>query len=262
LASHRAGLDAHRPLYSPLLQGRDVDIPGSLVIAADARRPDCPGDAPPHGFPPVYSDLGYLLLGAAIARRAGSDLDEVVAREVTRPLGLAVGSARQQRAADPRFDALVAPTEVVAFRGGTVRGAVHDENAWAISQSAASGHAGYFGDAHSIVRLGAAILQALAGGLADWLSPADMEPLVRDRPGGSLLAGFDRRSGETPSSGSRLGPKTFGHLGFTGTSLWMDPELGFVGVLLTNRVHPTRATDAIRRARPAAYDAMVDAMQR
>lgn len=262
LASHRAGLDAHRPLYAPLLDGGDIDIPGSLVIAADARRQDCSGDPPPDGFAPVYSDLGYLLLGAALARRAGSDLDELVAREVAAPLGLSVGSARQRRAADPGFDAQVAPTEVVGFRGGMVRGAVHDENAWALCQSAAAGHAGCFGNAHSIVTLGVAILEALAGERPDWLRPEELEPLVRNRPGGSLLAGFDRRSGEAPSSGSRLGPNTFGHLGFTGTSLWMDPDMGFVGVLLTNRVHPTRATDAIRRARPAAYDAMVEAMQR
>jgi CubicO group peptidase (beta-lactamase class C family) len=261
-ASHRAGLDAHRPLYAPLVDGAAVDIPGSFVIAADARREDCQGAAPPHGFAPVYSDLGYLLLGEALARRAGCDLDEVMAREVAAPLDLAVGSARQRRAADPGFDAHVAPTEVVAFRGGVVRGATHDENAWALRQSAAAGHAGYFGDAHSIVRLGVAILEALAGLRPDWLLPQDMEPLERHRPGGSLLAGFDRRSGDAPSSGSLLGPNTFGHLGFTGTSLWMDPDLGFVGVLLTNRVHPTRATDAIRRARPAAYDAMVEAMQR
>ncbi len=63
-----------------------------------------------------------------------------------------------------------------------------------------------------------------------------------------------------PLSGSRFGPRTFGHLGFTGTSLWMDPDTELVGVLLTNRVHPTRATDAIRRARPAGYDAIADTM--
>ncbi|HTJ83624.1 MAG TPA: serine hydrolase, partial [Polyangiaceae bacterium] len=69
-------------------------------------------------------------------------------------------------------------------------------------------------------------------------------------------------TGEAPSSGSRLGPRTFGHLGFTGTSLWIDPDARFVGVLLTNRVHPTREHIAIRRARPAVYDAMFDALQR
>ncbi len=267
LSAHRAGLDAHRPLYAPLLDGATVDLERAIAIAADARRPECEGEPPPEGFAPVYSDLGYLLLGAAIAARGGADLDEVVAREITGPLGLspaasagevpgAIASARQLRARDPRFDERVAPTEHVPWRGGVVRGAVHDENAWAVGRDASCGHAGLFGDALAVARLGAAILAALAGELPGWLTPEELAPLLRERPGGSLLAGFDRRSGESPTSGARFGARTFGHLGFTGTSLWIDPDASLVGVLLTNRVHPTRAADAIRRARPAVYDAL------
>ncbi|MCC6551851.1 MAG: beta-lactamase family protein [Polyangiaceae bacterium] len=272
LASHRAGLDGHRPLYAPLLEGRRADVAESLGIAADARREGCDGDPPAEGFPPVYSDLGYLLLGAAIARRGGADLDEVVAREVTRPLGLwgdsagsagGIASARQHRQRDPGFDDRVAPTEVVALRGGVVRGAVHDENAWALAGDGLAGHAGLFGDAAAVARLGVALLEALAGARPEWLTPAEIAPLVRPRAGGSLLAGFDSKSGPTPSSGSRFGARTFGHLGFTGTSLWIDPEAELVGVLLTNRVHPTRDTpEGIRSARPAAFDAIAEAMRR
>ena len=263
-AAHRAGLDGHRPLYAPLVEGRDVDPQGALRTAADARRPDCQGHPPAEGFAPVYSDLGYLLIGAAIAARGGAELDQVFEREVTGPLGLGIASARRFREIDASFDARVAPTEVVPWRGGVVRGAVHDENAWALVGSASAGHAGLFGDALSVVRLGIAILEALEGRTPSWLGPADLEPLVRRRSGGSLLAGFDSRSGDHPSSGSRFGSRTFGHLGFTGTSLWMDPDARLVGVLLTNRVHPTRAAapEAIRRARPATYDAIVAAMTR
>jgi CubicO group peptidase (beta-lactamase class C family) len=260
LAAHRGGLDGHRPLYAPLVDGRPVDRLAALREAAEARRAGCEGPPPAEGFAPVYSDLGYLLVGAALAARGGDDVDRLMEREVAAPLGLAIGSARGLRARDPRFDERVAPTEVVAWRGGVVRGAVHDENAWAIARDAAAGHAGLFGDAASVARLGAAILDALAGRTPGWLEPDDLAPLVRDRPGGSLLAGFDRRSGDAPSSGARFGARTFGHLGFTGTSVWMDPDAGLVGVLLTNRVHPTRAADAIRRARPAAYDAIVELM--
>jgi CubicO group peptidase (beta-lactamase class C family) len=293
LAAHRAGLDGHRPLYAPLARGEAVDLASALVTAADARREGCEGPPPPEGFPPVYSDLGYLLLGAALAARGEADLDAVMAREVTAPLGLRIASARRLRAVTmgdpqrvpavtmgdpqrvpavtmgdpqrvpqtpPGFDETVAPTEVVAWRGGAVRGAVHDENAWALGGDAACGHAGLFGDARSVLDLGIAVLDVLAGRLPSFLDPEDLAPLIRDRPGGSLLAGFDRRSGPTPLSGSRFGARTFGHLGFTGTSLWIDPDAELVGVLLTNRVHPTRATDAIRRARPAVYDALADAM--
>ena len=262
LAAHRAGLDGHRPLYAPLVEGLAVDAAAALITAADARREGCEGDPPPEGFAPVYSDLGYLLLGAAIAARGDGELDEVMDREVLAPLGLRIGSARRLRSRDPSFDEQVAPTEVVAWRGGAVRGAVHDENAWAIARDGAAGHAGLFGDARSVVDLGLAVLDALAGRRPSFLGPEDLAPLVRDRPGRSLLAGFDRRSGPQPLSGSRFGARTFGHLGFTGTSLWIDPDAELVAVLLTNRVHPTRATDAIRRARPAVYDALADAMLR
>ncbi|MFT3766906.1 MAG: serine hydrolase domain-containing protein [Minicystis sp.] len=259
-AAHRAGLDGHRPIYAPLVEGRAVDPAAALVTAADARREDCAGDPPEGGFAPVYSDLGYLLLGASIAARGGDALDRVLVREVIEPLGLNIGSARQLRARGDGFDDRVAPTEVVPWRG-TVRGAVHDENAWAIVGDAAAGHAGLFGDARSVLDLGLAVLDVLAGRRPDWLGAADLEPLVKDRPGGSLLAGFDRRSGAAPLSGSRFGSRTFGHLGFTGTSLWIDPDAEIVGVLLTNRVHPTRVGDAIRRARPAVYDALWDSMR-
>jgi CubicO group peptidase (beta-lactamase class C family) len=261
IAAHRSGLSGHGPLYAPLLEGKTVDPAAALIMAANGRRPDCEGEPPPEGFSPEYSDLGYVLLGAAVARRGGADLDEVVRREITDPLGLDVGSARQRRAVDPAFDARVAPTEVVPFRGGLVRGVVHDENAFAIGGDASCGHAGLFGDARSVARLGVALLEVLAGERADWLGPEDLEPMRRPRPGGTLLAGFDGRSSDAPSSGQRLGPRTFGHLGFTGTSLWIDPDMGFVGVLLTNRVHPLRTSLAIRQARPSAYDAMVDAMR-
>lgn len=261
-ASHRAGLDGHRPLYAPLAEGRAVDLAASLRVAAEARRAECEGAPPPEGFAPIYSDLGYLLLGEAIARRGGDALDRVVAREVIAPLGLRIGSARQlrERLGAAAFDAQVAPTEVVGWRGGTIRGAVHDENAWALSADRSSGHAGLFGDARAVVDLGVAVLDALAGRRPDWLGPDDLAPLVCPRPGGSLLAGFDHRSGDTPSSGARFGAQSFGHLGFTGTSLWIDPEAELVGVLLTNRVHPTRETLAIRKARPAVYDAIAEAM--
>ncbi len=262
LSAHRSGLEAHGSLYAPLVRGLPVDVDAALVRAADARRAECTGDPPPEGFPPVYSDLGYLLLGVALARRSGLDLDALMTREVTGPLDLGIGSARWLRARDASFDERVAPTEIVPFRDGLVHGAVHDENAWALAGFGAAGHAGLFGDACSVASLGIAVIEALVGEApGGWLSAEDLAPLVRPRPGGSLLAGFDQRSGDEPSSGARLGPRTFGHLGFTGTSLWIDPDARFVGVLLTNRVHPTRMALAIRRARPAAYDAMVDAMR-
>lgn len=261
LAAHRGGLDAHGGLYTPLVHGAEsIDREDALVRAADMRHTPCPDKLPADGFTPVYSDLGYLLLGAALEARSGLALDDLMVREVLEPLGLGMGSARLLRGRDPSFDECVAPTEFVPFRGGLVRGVVHDENAWALARDGVAGHAGLFGTALDVVRLGLAVLDALAGRCPAWLGPDDIEPLVRVRPGGSLLAGFDARSGDAPSSGSRFGPRSFGHLGFTGTSIWIDPDAEFVGVLLSNRVFPTRTSLAIRQARPVAYDMIVEIM--
>lgn len=254
--AHRAGLEAHQPLFAPIVNGGRVTAEEAIVQAASSRRAACEGHPTIEGFPPVYSDMGYFLVGAAIEARTGEALDAVMHREVFAPLDLAIGSARRLRAQRVDFDARVAPTEVVAWRGGLVRGDVHDENAWALGGDAVCGHAGLFGDALSTLNLGVAILDAMEGRRDEWLTATELEPLVRDRPNGSLLAGFDRKSGDAPSSGSRFGARTFGHLGFTGTSIWIDPDARMVGVLLTNRVHPTREHIAIRKARPAVYDAI------
>jgi serine-type D-Ala-D-Ala carboxypeptidase len=256
--AHRAGLDAHRSLFAPLFAGRAIDRRRALSMAAGARRLDCPGAPPEAGFPPLYSDLGYVLIGAVIEEVTGSPLDEVVAREVATPLRLRLGSARQLRRARPDFARQVAPTEVVRARGGAVRGIVHDENAWALSGHAASGHAGLFGTVHDVLGFGSALLDALAGG-SEWLSRQALWTLVRPRPGGTLRAGFDGKSEGASSAGALSGPDTFGHLGFTGTSLWCDPAAGIATVLLTNRVHPTRDNPRIRGARPRIHDALFGA---
>lgn len=258
LLSHRAGLIDHLPLYAPLQQGQRVVPEAALRAAADGRRPECVGPPPEEGFAPVYSDLGYMLVGAALEARTGEPLDTLVEREVSDPLGLDIGSARQWRARRADFDETVAPTEDVTWRGGVIRGSVHDENAWALTADAASGHAGLFGHASDVAQLGLAILEALHGARPGWLDPDDFTPVLRARPGGSHRAGFDSKSGETSSAGRRFGPRTFGHLGFTGTSIWIDPDAELCGVLLTNRVHPSRQHIAIRAARPKVYDAIYE----
>ena len=253
--AHRAGLASHRTLWAPLLSGVPIDRAAALRAAAEGRRDECSGPAPVEGFAPVYSDLGYLLAGEALARAAGAPLDAVIDEEVARPLGIAARSAAAVRAGRR---VSVAPTEVVPFRGGVVVAAVHDENAWALGRLRVSGHAGLFGDAGDVLTLGIGLVEALAGEREAWLRPTDLAPLVRARPGGTLRAGFDGKSGEGSSAGDRFGARTFGHLGFTGTSVWIDPDASLVGVLLTNRVHPSRDNVAIRAARPLVYDAIAE----
>ncbi len=139
-----------------------------------------------------------------------------------------------------------------------VRGFVHDENAWALSGEGASGHAGLFGTALGVLRFGRAIVDALHRRASDFLTREQMDPLVRPRPPGTLRAGFDGKSEKGSLAGSAFGPSTIGHLGFTGTSFWCDVDAQIVGVVLTNRVHPTRDNQAHRRAWPRAYDRIAE----
>lgn len=256
LAAHRAGLEAHLPLFQVLCTARAVDRAALFAEAARARRPECAGAPPPGGFAPVYSDLGYLLLGEALSRARATPLDRLVDEEVCAPLALDAASARDWLKRDPEFPARVAPTEHVAWRGGELAGVVHDENAWALGGHGLCGHAGLFATARSVALFGAAVLDALAGRRPDWLTPDAARELTRERSGGTLRAGFDGISPAGSSAGSVCGPSTFGHLGFTGTSLWCDPDAGAVAVLLTNRVNPTREHTAIRAARPVVHDAL------
>jgi CubicO group peptidase (beta-lactamase class C family) len=126
---------------------------------------------------------------------------------------------------------------------------VHDENAFALSGDGGSGHAGLFGTAFAVIAFACLVADALA-------NDPRLYWLIEPRPGGTLRAGFDGKSTEGSSAGSLLGSKSFGHLGFTGTSVWIDPEAEVVVALLTNRVHPTRENVAIRYARPIAHDAL------
>lgn len=255
LLAHRAGLEAHRTLFAPLLAGLPLERDAVIHEVLRGRRPGCEPPAPTEGYPPVYSDLGFALVGLALERLEQQPLDEIVEREVCGPLGLEVGSARLLRGRRTGFIERCMPTETVAFRGGEVRGVVHDENAWALSGHGLSGHAGLFGTAESVARFGAALLLAESG-RSPWLMASALAPLLEARPGGTLRAGFDGKSADQSSAGTLAGPRTFGHLGFTGTSFWCDPDAGRVLVLLTNRVCPTRNNPRIRAARPAVNDAL------
>lgn len=256
LLSHRSGLEGHRPLYAPLVRGSTVNHFRAFGEAARARRPDCDGEPPPGGFDPIYSDLGFLLLGEAMSRGSGASLEAAVSGEVCAPLGIGVATARQWRQRGEGFDERVAPTEVVDWRGGVVRGAVHDENAWALAGEGMCGHAGLFGTARDVAQFGAALVDVVSGRAGAWLSSEEFEPLIRVRAGGTLRAGFDGKSEVGSSAGASCSPRSFGHLGFTGTSLWIDPEQRIVVAILSNRVHPTREGDAIKRARPDANESL------
>lgn len=253
LASHRAGLVAHLRL-GQAAPGPPADVWPWLVRCADARREECAGVLPADGFAPLYSDLGYMLLGHVASEVAGLPLDALLEREVCQPLQMEVGSAHalEQRLGGA-FQERVVATEVVAARGGELRGVVHDDNAWELVGRRLAGHAGAFGTARGVLSFAEAMLDAVAGRRDGWLTRPEALELTRPRAGGSLCMGFDGKAATGSSAGPRFGERAFGHLGFTGTSLWCDPDRNIAVVLLTNRVSPDRANIIIRSVRPDAH---------
>ena len=203
----------------------------------------------------VYSDLGFILLAFIAADAGGAPLDEQF-DAVAGALGL--GELRYRPPAEWR--ARTAPTEVDPWRGRLLRGEVHDENGWALGGVA--GHAGLFGTAPAVGRFARAVLETLQG-RPRLARPETFARFVeRTRvPGSSRALGWDTML-VTSSCGRSLSPASFGHTGFTGTSLWVDPVQDLYVVLLTNRVHPTRANEAILPVRPAVHDAVARAWGR
>ena len=205
----------------------------------------------------IYSDLGVLLLGEVLERRAGRPLDDLVQEEVLDPLGLRDTGYLP----DPALRDRIAPTEPDDWRGRLPHGEVHDENTHALGGVAP--HAGLFGTARDV----AAFAQMMLNGgvyAGHRLANPDTVALFTRRaglvPGSSRALGWDTPS-DPSSAGRYFSARSYGHTGFTGTSLWIDPELELIVVLLTNRVHPTRENIAIRRLRPAIHDAIVLAIE-
>jgi CubicO group peptidase (beta-lactamase class C family) len=259
--SHRSGLPAWRPYY--------LQICGELAELSPTRaqaqcrmlrwireEPLEAGD----GSRCRYSDLGYMLLGFLLERMTGRSLAALCREELYAPLGIDelffMPVAGADPATHPDIDpARIAPTEVDPWRKRLVQGEVHDENAFALGGIA--GHSGLFGTAFAVGQMSAAWLNARLDRDAP-LSSTWVRKLVAGPPpaaGCSWVYGWDTPSGPS-SSGRFFSASSFGHLGFTGTSLWIDPAIELEVVLLSNRVHPSRTNDGIRTFRPRIHDAI------
>jgi CubicO group peptidase (beta-lactamase class C family) len=210
----------------------------------------------------VYSDLGLVLLGDLIESRTGIRLDRLFAAEVAAPLGLRNtfyihGLSPLPEAVRP--PTAFAATENCAWRRVVVRGQVHDENAFLLLGVA--GHAGLFGTASDVMTVAEELLRALTQ-RSPLLSRSAAEAMTTPQPG---VGGSPRGLGwalNTPGSscGRRFTTRAFGHTGFTGTSCWIDPELGACVVLLANRVHPTRDNERFLAWRPGCHDLTMEAL--
>ncbi len=204
----------------------------------------------------VYSDLGFILLGEIVQRLTGESLAVFAKREIFAPLGMDRSMFNPLRSL--RED--IAPTEKdTTFRKRQIWGEVHDENAWAMGGVA--GHAGLFSTADDISAFAQMILNGGIYGHERLLARSTVQEFTARHTVGTSARtlGWDVPE-EASSSGRYFSASSFGHLGFTGTSLWIDPERKLFVVLLTNRVNPTRANEKIRQVRPALHDAVFEGL--
>lgn len=250
LLSHSAGLPAWRPLYKEAWSAEEA------IAQVYATGPDTTP-----GYRYVYSDLGFILLGEVVREQSGLPLDSYVLSRVFLPTGM-----RETRfLPSALWRSRTAPTEIDPWRQRHLRGEVHDENAYQLGQVA--GHAGLFTTARDLTRFAQMLLrggwvEGPDGARLDILPESTLRAFRQRQPfGGAHRAlGWETPTG-TNSAGQRLSGLSFGHTGFTGTSLWIDPERDVFVLLLTNRVNPTRQRGGIGPARSALADAVVGALE-
>ncbi|MFH1018139.1 MAG: serine hydrolase domain-containing protein [Pseudomonadota bacterium] len=252
--THQAGFEAWRNFRKELTGKWRKCAPGAAELRTRvlseiaSSRPVGPRDSRT-----LYSDLGFILLGERLSRQAAIPLEELLNREVCGPLKLSLLTPDPLRHCPLTH---VAATESVKARRGVIHGEVHDDNAFLLG--GLCGHAGLFGTSADCLRVGMAWLAAL-GGSDGYLSRrvAGEFASARSAPdGGKRALGWDVPSGEDSAAGKEVSPGAIGHLGFTGTSIWIDPTRKAVVVLLTNRVHPSAKNEAIRSFRPWFHDAV------
>lgn len=242
LLTHRGGLEAFAPLWRTL-HGR-----AEYLRAINAR----PLAYAP-GMKMVYSDWDFVLMQAIVEHITGETLDKYSGEHIFRPLGMMETGFRPD-SVDRRH---IAPTEIDSIRG-LVWGTVHDENANAIGGVA--GHAGLFSTAHDLAIFAQMMLNGGSYGSVRLLQPTTIArwTSIQD-PGSSRALGWDTPSDHS-SAGRFFSPRSYGHTGFTGTSIWTDPQRGVWVVLLTNRVYPTRNNTKLGPLRRAIADAVQQAI--
>lgn len=257
LLGHTSGLPAWKPLFA-LVSERRTAVANVLQAELEASP----------GTRIAYSDLGFIILGAVVERVAAQRLEAFARVQVFEPMGIgpSLGFRPRDHGGRDGGEAFAA-TEDDGWRGMLLEGVVHDENAFVMDGVA--GHAGLFGTAEDLASYAQAWLRAATapdpaedGGALPFGRELALES-VREHARTSEVRrglGWQLASPVSPA-GSRAGNGSFGHTGFTGTSIWIDPDQGWFAVLLTNRVHPTRAGgQQIVRLRQTFHDAVAQAV--
>jgi serine-type D-Ala-D-Ala carboxypeptidase len=255
---HSSGLPAYNPYFS---QFAPVSSPKNKVAIRDLIL------AEPFQYKSdtqcLYSDLGFIVLGQVMEKLTGSTLDHFYRTTILTPLHLEETLKFIPVNEDVSLDKnQIAATEKCDWRHTVMQGEVHDEHCWLMG--GVSGHAGLFGTVGGVQLLCEFILDCWHGRKKHPAFGSELLCYALQWSDGenSWRLGFDSPSTGQSSSGRYLSPRSVGHLGFTGTSFWIDPEQGIVVVLLTNRVHPTRENLKIRAFRPFFHDYLIQGIHR
>ncbi|MFA5903876.1 MAG: serine hydrolase [Desulfobacula sp.] len=249
LLRHTSGLPSHRNYYLEILHSNEnpSQCLRNLIIKEKLESKI--------GEKEVYSDLGFMILAWIIERVSGRRIDQFVSHEIYMPLGIERLLFMELSPANKKFKLYkgeFAATQHCPWRNKVLTGEVDDDNAYAVG--GIDGHAGLFGDALSVYAICSEILKAIQNKASTVLMPDIIKDFVQRDKAFGRVAGFDTPSKEGSSSGRFFSDFSVGHLGFTGTSFWIDPENGLIIVLLTNRVHPSRSNEGIKKFRPKIHD--------
>jgi serine-type D-Ala-D-Ala carboxypeptidase len=246
LLSHSSGLADYRPYYLNL---RQFPLKARKKKLEKLLTRECLIGVP--GRQVLYSDLGFMILRWIIETISGKRLDHFLSEFLYYPLGLKrlfFIDLKQQACNDN-----IAATELCAWRNSLLKGKVHDDNAFITG--GIDGHAGLFGSAADVARLISVLLSDYRGQSGQSFFSSNLIRVFwsRQTPSGRAL-GFDMPSADGASCGHYFSKTSVGHLGYTGTSFWIDPEQSIFIVLLTNRVHPSRYNIGIRQFRPLIHN--------
>ena len=257
LLGHSSGLPAHREYFKMLeniAQKEKKEIIEDIILQEELEyRP---------GKATLYSDLGFMLLGIIVEKKAGDTLANYVAEKVLKPLNLTNKIFYNPLAQENKTSKIkdFVATEKCPWRKKILCGEVHDDNCYAMGGVA--GHSGLFGNIEGVTAYTGKILELWKGKAEHpYIKREDLQYfLVRQQniKANTWGLGFDTPDEKESSSGKYLSQKSVGHLGFTGTSFWIDPEKKAAIVLLTNRVHPSRENNKIKQFRPYFHDRVME----
>ena len=255
LLDHTSGLPDYRPYYENLISvSRELRRTVLKKFLVEEKLIHPPGKKT------VYSDLGFMILGWIVETVSGLRLDSFVEKKIYSPMGLdnlffiPINESGMGMETGNR---IFAATEECPWRKKVIEGVVHDDNAFITG--GVEGHAGLFGTASDVNKLLVNLLDA-------YYDRSDFSVIRREIVRRFLKTpdkldrralGFDVPSPENSSSGNCYSEYTVGHLGFTGTSFWMDIARSIIVILLTNRIHPDRGNEKIKNFRPVLHDAVM-----